>query len=60
MSKGVLFLIVVVLAMVPVEWARVLSDVVMVVAFFSTYVLPGASFFLFLPPVIIMKYGQPS
>ena len=29
-SKGVLFLVVVVLAMVPVEWARVLSDVVMV------------------------------
>ena len=47
MSKGVLFLIVVVLAMVPVEWARVLSDVVMVVAFFSTYVLPGTSFFFF-------------
>lgn len=45
MSKGVLSVAVVALAVVPQQWARVLSDVVMVVAFFSTYVLPGMSIF---------------
>lgn len=42
-SKGVLYVVMVALGMVPQDWAHVLSDVVMVGAFFSTYVLPGTS-----------------
>ncbi|KAK7690291.1 hypothetical protein QCA50_006947 [Cerrena zonata] len=41
-SKGVLYVVMVALGMVPQDWAHVLSDVVMVGAFFSTYVLPAA------------------
>lgn len=51
-SKGVLSVAVVALAVVPQQWARVLSDVVMVVAFFSTYVLPGMSIFQISAPTI--------
>ena len=43
-SKGVLYLAVVILAMVPQRLMHVLSDIVLVSAFFSTYVLPGPSF----------------
>ncbi|CAL1712443.1 unnamed protein product [Somion occarium] len=44
-SKILFFIVAIALAMVPPRLAHILSDIVLVSAFFNTYFLPGMSFF---------------